>query len=372
MFRLVSYEEDSELTKYLSSIASNTIYEELCEWVRSPKDLMEVYSLYFCVMPAGIRNADFFEGIAGHLQLDESGKEADARFSGWFSEWSADEDLSEDDLAGIRFLWMKIERMKEKMLDQNTYFTFDLFEEYLFALLIEEGTIPDGNDDDDSEGDHFSEVMTLEDASWEDFFEEEDPLEGDTFDGDGFDDDLSEEDDFNEESDFKKFGEAFRDYLDGIVSSLRDVAEKENAILKTKSELTAKYGFDEDEADWTATAVHCVGCMGLGIAEDEGYESLFFWDDDFSILFANSDTFIEAVHLITGGIGAAMGYGYENVAEIFTDAGYKLPIWLIGTHTAFDLREEDIKERMRRMPTPLPDVGFKEPYSMEDEDLPFS
>ena len=75
MFRLVSYEEDSELTKYLSSIASNTIYEELCEWVRSPKDLMEVYSLYFCVMPAGIRNADFFEGIAGHLQLDESGKE---------------------------------------------------------------------------------------------------------------------------------------------------------------------------------------------------------------------------------------------------------------------------------------------------------
>ena len=56
---------------------------------------MEVCSLYFCVMPAGIRNADFFEGIAGHLQLDESGKEADARFSGWFSEWSADEDLSE-------------------------------------------------------------------------------------------------------------------------------------------------------------------------------------------------------------------------------------------------------------------------------------
>ena len=115
----------------------------------------------FCVMPAGIRNADFFEGIAGHLQLDESGKEADARFSGWFSEWSADEDLSEDDLAGIRFLWMKIERMKEKMLDQNTYFTFDLFEEYLFALLIEEGTIPDGNDDDDSEGDHFSMEMVL-------------------------------------------------------------------------------------------------------------------------------------------------------------------------------------------------------------------
>ena len=82
--------------------------------------------------------------------------------------------------------------------------------------------------------------MTLEDASWEDFLRKEDPLEGDTFDGDGFDDDLSEEDDFNEESDFKKFGEAFRDYLDGIVSSLRDVAEKENAILKTKNELTAK------------------------------------------------------------------------------------------------------------------------------------
>ena len=37
-----------------------------------------------------------------------------------------------------------------------------------------------------------------------------------------------------------------------------------------------------------------------------------------------------------------------------------------------DLREEDIKERMRHMPTPLPDVGFKEPYSIEDEDLPFS
>ena len=206
MFRLVS-QEDSELTKYLSSIASSTIYEELCGWVRSPKDLMEIYLLYFCVMPAGVRNADFFEGIAGHLQLDESGKEADARFFSWFSEWSFDEELSEDDLAGIRFLWMKIERMKEKMLDQNTYFTFDLFEEYLFALLIEEGSIPDENDDDDSEDGPFRDVMTLGDASWEDLFEEEDFLDDDTFDGDGFDDDLSEEDDFDEESDFKKIGD---------------------------------------------------------------------------------------------------------------------------------------------------------------------
>lgn len=372
MFRLVSQEEDSELTRYLSSIASNTIYEELCGWVRSPKDLIEVYSLYFCVMPAGIRDMDFFEGMAEHLQLDDSGREADARFSSWFSEWSADEDLSEDDLAGIRFLWMKIERMKEKMLDQNTYFTFDLFEEYLFALLIEEGTIPDENDDDDSEDDHFSDVMTLEDASWEAFFEEEDLLEGDAFDGDGFDEDLSEEDDSDEEADFKKIGEAFMDYLDGIVSSLKDVAEKENAILKTKGELIVKYGFDEDEADWTATVVHCVGCMGLDFADDEGFESMFFWDDDYSVFFADSDTFIESVHLITGGIGAAMGYGYENVAEIFTDAGYKLPIWLVGTQTAFDLREEDIKERMRHMSPPLPDVGFKEPYTIEDDELPFS
>ena len=363
MFRLVSFEEGSELNKYLSSIASDTIYEALCDWVQSPEDLMEVYSLYFCVMPAGIRDVDYFEGIAGHLQLDERGREADARFSGWFSEWSADEDLSEDDLAGIRFLWMKIERMKEKMLDRNTYYTFDLFEEYLFALLIEEGTIPDENDEDDFEDDPF------EDASWEDFFEEDDE---DDFD----EDDLDEEDDPDEEADLKKIGEAFRDYLDGIVSSLKDVAEKENAILKTKGELIVKFGFDEDEADWTATAVHCVGCMGMDLAENNGFESMFFWDDDYSVFFANSDTFIESVHLITGGIGAAMGYGYENVAAIFTDAGYKLPIWLVGTQTAFDLREEDIKERMRHMPTiPLPDVEFKNPYNNDnndDDELPFS
>ena len=42
MFRLNDYGEGSELYKYLSSIASNTIYEALNEWVQTPDNLQEV------------------------------------------------------------------------------------------------------------------------------------------------------------------------------------------------------------------------------------------------------------------------------------------------------------------------------------------
>ena len=45
--------------------------------------------------------------------------------------------IKEDGRIGMELLARKIDRMKDKMADPNNYYTFDLFEEFLFAKMLE-------------------------------------------------------------------------------------------------------------------------------------------------------------------------------------------------------------------------------------------
>lgn len=339
MFRLVSFEEGSELYKYLSSISSRTIYDALCEWVYSPVMLEEICQEHFDEKPGSSVDKGYFDGSAAYLHR----KEPDDKFSGWFSKWDYRPGLSEDEEAAMEFIWRKTERMKDKMLDPDEYYTFDLFEEYLFTSMI-------------------SDMAAMNEAA-EDIPDEGFPI-GDLFGGEVP----------TGEPDEDQIRQAFANYLGRTVSRLTQIADKENEIEKTKEELVRKHGFDEEEAGWTAEAVHDAASMMMEDAEDAGYVSPFFWDDDCQVFFGGSDTFIDAVHGIIGGAGAALGYGYGDVARIFTDAGYYLPLRLIGTETAYDLRKEAFDEKIRQMPEPLPpnDIYPDSADTDNDADLPFS
>lgn len=350
MFRLAALKEGSELYKYLSSISSRTIYDAICDWMYSPGELEETYLLNFAGMPAGIRNIEYFKGISKYLKL----KTPDKKYADWLSRYPHLPDPPKDTAAAMEFIWRKTERMKEKMLDPDQYYTFDLFEEYLFAIMITEmSSMEEVLAGQPDEGFPINELFGDKTPGGE-----TDNKAG--MDGEDFDED--------------QVKQAFADFLGDTVSRLKDIADKENEIEKTKMELIQKYGFDEEDADWTAEVVHNTAAMSLEDAEDTDHESLFFWDDDYNVFFAGSDTFIDAIHGITGGVGAVMGYGYENAAEIFTDAGYLLPLWLVGTETAYDIKKAALEERIRHMPEPdwMKGMFPDGPDRKDDENLPFS
>lgn len=277
MFRLANFEEGTELYKYLSSISSKTIYDALCEWVSTPYELLEFYEEEF--------ETGYFDDIGKFLKTSPSGAALAAKYAMWCSEWFPTEELPEEAAAGIEFLWRKRERMMEKMLDQEKYYTFDLFEELLFDRMIG----------------------------------------------------------------FMAGVEEMQDSPEGREMFSEQISKRERAIKKTRNNLIKKFGFDTEEAAWIAHTVNCAGSMSLSDAEYADFESLFFWDDDYIVFFDESDTFVEAIHQIVSGIGAMTGYGYEDIVEIFTDAGYQIPIFLVGTKTAYETREEDAQEWTRKI-----------------------
>ena len=113
--------------------------------------------------------------------------------------------------------------------------------------------------------------------------------------------------------------------------------------------------------------------MGL---KDEEDENLFFWDDDFAVIFR--ETFVEGIRSITNGIGAVLGYGYEDACSIFTDAGFNVPLMLTGTRAAYDVKSELAKDALRKIPNPFDEPGdwdnlFSTDIAIDpDEELPFS
>ena len=326
MFRLTAYDDQPELYRYLSSIASNSICRALDDWFGTPYELEEVYLDYFTSRIGVNRRTDFFNGMEKYLHSDESGRPYAEKFSAWLAEWNFKEDYSPDDMAGMEFFWRKAERMKEKMRDPENYYTFDLFEEYLFFKLI----------------DHKIVMETIVEESCEDSF----PVSG-LFGSSSSEEDMSDSNSPDSEASAQEITEAFGSYLEDMVSTLKQIADKGNAIAETQEKLISEYGFDEEDAAWTAEAVHRVSRMSMDDAEEAGYESLFFWDDDCLLFFDGAEYFIDSIHQIASGAGAAMGYGYEDVTKIFTDAGYQLPLWLVGTKAAYDTREESLRERLK-------------------------
>lgn len=318
MFRLANFSDDEvdELYEYLSSIASKVIYNALDMWAGGTSAVLDVYLSHFAQNVEGKYDGGYFEGISEYLSpaVVRPGINAMAdRIKNNLS-W-----INDDSRIGMEYLMRKISRMKEKMADPQEYYTFDLFEEFLFAKMIS------SYDPEIYKG-------------------EEDPF---------------------------------------IITSDEEIeasAEKLYTELKVGEELEAEIGEEglrRKYADYLAHAIHRVDRMDLWTSGEAGFESLFFWDMDYEMIF--DDSFVDGIKKLVGGTASICGYGYENVEEIFTDVGIKAPLLLVGTETAFNVigeaTQEQIAEAMKNLPFLETDGDFetwKGEEGLPDDDLPFN
>ena len=288
MFRLANFEEGTPLYHYLSSIASNVIYNALDVWGGSPDDAVGIYMAEF--------EESFFNGIRMYIPVSIVSPEINQ---------AADETFN-DDIDGrvaSEILYRKIRRMKEKMTDPDAYYTFDLFEEYLFALML---------------GSYNPET-----------FEENDP---------------------------------FRISSDADIAETAEILRTEYKVEDDLDEYEEEFEYEIKYADWLARTVHRLEEMSLYRSEEAGYESLFFWDTDYSFVFQHG--FVEGIRSLVSGSASYMGYGYEDVTSIYTDIGLKAPLKLVGTEAAFNTVGEVVQEKLRDFDYDLPD-------GIQDEGLPF-
>lgn len=295
MFRLANMAHgdggEQDAAGYISSIASRTIYEALCRWCNTEGDVELIFEDYFSRDEAEIR--DVFED-------DEQDDFSDSDFNffagiGQYYTGKNGKPLS-DEAAGKEILFRKIRRMKDKMQDQANYYTFDLFEEYLFQLLIEAMQV-----------EHFCQMdLRGTDAA--------------SFSSGGTDD-----------------GDVFR--IDDTIRWLA-ITPREKKVAET---LHSRFGFSPDDAEMISMQIHRIYEMGLD--EDEE-DNMFFWDLDSEFLFEKG--FVDGIKRCAGPEGMFLGYGYEYTEEIFTDMGMKAPIRLLGSKEANRLRFEAIKEEMRK------------------------
>ena len=314
MFRLVNYgdNETDDLYRYLTGTASKVIWNALDIWAGSVPAILDIYLSEFAGPPIGEFDVDFFEGISQYISPDIVRPEIKA---------TADRvkigkaGISADGRIGMELLARKIARMKDKMADPVHFYTFDLFEEFLFAKMLE---------------------------SYEpEIFEgEEDPY---------------------------------------VITTDEEVAESARKLLmefRAGEELEAELGepgIGKEYADWLARTIHRVDQMDLWTSEEAGFDSLYFWDTDYELVF--DGTFLEGIKGLTGGTAAIMGYSYENVKEIFTDMGLRAPLLLIGTEAAFDAVEEVTQEKIAKAMREMEALVPAEESSVRpdgEDDLPFS
>ncbi len=126
MFRLVMYgEEDMKkesLYQYVSKQISDTIAEHIDYHRNKFYDFFYIFS-----------SDDFFEGISKYLILDNTNVDVP-----YFLENNGLNDLK----VGYIFTQMKMQRMKEKMLDPDEVYTFDIFEERILADICYQAQYP--------------------------------------------------------------------------------------------------------------------------------------------------------------------------------------------------------------------------------------
>lgn len=316
MIRLSDFTDDegSRLYKYLSSTASKVIWNALDIWAGSSPAILDVYLTEFYGGLEGERDKDYFEGISKFISEEtvrsdivEMVNRVNAR--GVLS-------IISDGMVGMGFLERKITRMKDKLADPVHFYTFDLFEEYLFSMMVE-AYIP------------------------EIFAGEEDP------------------------------------YIITADEEVEESARKLYTEFKVGEELEAELeepGIGKEYAAFLARSIHRVDSMGLWTAEEVGFESLFFWDDDYEIVFGNG--FVEGIRSLVSGQAKILGYGYKDVEGIFTDIGVSVPLLLVGTEAAFDAVGETVQGKMEEAMKDygIPDIDEELMKQIEaDEDkLPFS
>lgn len=99
---------------------------------------------------------------------------------------------------------------------------------------------------------------------------------------------------------------------------------------------------------------------------DDEDDNLFFWDDDFLLIF--NEGFCEGIRKLISAVWEMQGYGYEYTCNIFSDAGCKIPLMLVGTKEANRIRNEEETRRIREV---MDDIG-KKIMGSEDSELPFN
>ena len=116
MFRLANFSDENtredSLYRYLSSAISNTIIDCLDAYLESAT----TYRLFFDTFFSG----DFFSGLSQYISPQAPCDPAEA-----------------DSQVGYEFTRSKMVRMKEKMLDQDEFYTFDVFEERVLYIMCE-------------------------------------------------------------------------------------------------------------------------------------------------------------------------------------------------------------------------------------------
>jgi hypothetical protein len=301
MFRFaeLTHDEGKETYRYMSAAASQTIIDAIEDMI-SPLERLETFS--DIIFGGEDWEEYFFSGISQYIPFSCVRTEIInlAEQGGWYGTDAE----SADAMIGMEILLRKFTRMKEKMADPDQFYTFDLFEEYLFANMIDVNFTGEMIDDDE-------------------------PFE-------------------------------LPDKLQKKIDDMTEIIDRE-------------YGEYTEDPRAMAESLYLIENMGMG--EDD----LFFWDDDYSIFFQN--TFIEGIRMMIGGMGSVLGYDYDSVCEIFTDAGFTVPLMLTGTEAAFTIREDLTREKMKQVPEFLLDKGqsmekpdWKKmfPDLDEDEELPFS
>ena len=288
MFQLTEYENDKQLFHYLSSIASQTILKGLNEWIVTEADVEELYTTYFSEESADLGGKSFFDGLSQFISVDTVSQGIMVQMAP--SRMLLDLETGADALVGMEFIWRKFCRMKEKMADPDKYYTFDLLEEYLFSMMIDR-------------------YVLIEEL-------------------------MEEEDSFN------------LDELGEIANLINAAKQAEPELIKkigeTEKELIEKYHLGAEEAASVAESICRIEKMDVDNTE------LFFWDLDFAFLFEDS-TFVEGIRKVISGTGAYLGYRYEDICSIFSDAGINVPLLLVGSRAAYEARGEVTFDRVVSM-----------------------
>ena len=312
MFRMANMDETEELAKFLSSIATKTIYEAIEQWAPTNMEISAIYTLTF---------DGFFEGVSEYLPLTQ---EMVTRWK--TANWNrpvpggirkgqlpVPQGFSSDEILGKEILARKLKRMKEKLSETDHYYTFDLFEELLLFLLISDMKV-------------FHRINESGEAT-----------------------DLTEEECAAADTLIKKYGFSAKMAV--------YVTLQVHRVYEMPEGLEEGFYGNEDEDD----------------LQGDYLENLFFWDDDFGIFFEKG--FLDGIQMCASPIGAGLGYGYDYACEILTDMGFKVPLRLVGTKAGSVEREKAAEEMFRSaFEEPVSggdDVSLMEIPKESDEDLPY-
>ena len=312
MFRLANFsdEEIDDLYRYLSSTASKVICNALDIWSGCIPAVLDIYLSEFSADAYG---EGFFEGISQFVSMETVRPEI-TEMSGRLKKKGYE--INTDGIVGMEFLMRKTNRMMEKMKDSEKYYTFDLFEEFLFSKMLD------------------SYVPEIYDG-------EEDPFI------------ITSDDD---------------------LAASAEKLETEFHVGEDLEYETGEEGIGKEYACFLAHTIHRVDQMPLSASDEAGFESLFFWDDDYDIVF--SDGFVNGIRGLVSGKAAILGYGYKDVTDIFTDIGIKPPLLLTGSEAAFDTVGETVQKKMAEAMENLPfselSDEFREIPEEIDDELPFN